>query len=465
MVIVGIYKIPPLWNRLEKKKFIPSKSIDFVNIDNMIEFKEHSKRITNVKNNVYFEMFNNIANMLNVIQRHFIFIDETIEKNQTCVINSTNIWLIKSHDDLCYFMNADMYFFRGNYLSYYDNFTNNIQIPRIFFYAGTSIAYSYFDKKARKPIKVYSTFNLHDSIEKKIKNMTGHPFYKKIEVSFVHENPDYKNIYKDAKFIQIFNKPASNSFKYLNLEREYDFIFIGDAIQTTKNHRLMFDFINYCENNNINIKILYISDKKILKVKCSNYLDENELNFVTLKYDNYLTPENLNIYMNKSRIHLILAGRDAFPRTISETMYAGCYNVALDTLSDGKNMITGLTGEVVSESSPLMLMNSRSLCYLSCDNLWRKILLINNKKFDHEKISLESHRKFNYQCLESIKQPIENEIISVESSNDKEISLENEIISVESSNDKEISLENEIISVESSNDKEISLENEIIIKD
>ena len=444
MVIVGIYKIPPLWNRIEKRNFIPNKSIDFTNIDNMVEFKEHSKRITNVKNNVYFEMFNNIANKLNMIQRHFIFIDETIEKNKTCVINSTNIWLLKSHDDLCYFMNADMYFFRGNYLDYYDNFTNSKQVPRIFFYSGTSIAYSYYDGSTKKYIQINSTFK-PDMVKKKIKNMTGHPFYKKIEVSFVHENPDYKNIYKDVKLIQIFNKPASTSFKYLNLEREYDIIFVGDAVQKTKNHRLMFDFINYCENNHINISILYISDKKILKETYPEYLDESNLSCVTLKYDNYLTPENLNIYMNQSKIHLILAGRDAFPRTISETMYAGCYNVALDTLSDGKNMIRGLTGEIISDSSPVLLTSGRSLCYVSCEKLWKNILSLCNKKFDHEQISLESQRIFNYQCLESIKEPIENEMILVEATNDKENSLENEMILVEATNDKENSLENEMI--------------------
>jgi hypothetical protein len=151
----------------------------------------------------------------------------------------------------------------------------------------------------------------------------------------------------------------------------------------------MFHFIEYCETNELSIRIIYISDKELLKKNVENFIDPTELNFVNLQFDNYLTPEQLNIYMNKSKINLIFSGRDAFPRTISETMSAGCYNVALDTLSDGKNVISGLCGEIINISDGCInIRKSKSLSYVNNSKLWNYITNINYSNIDHKSISI-----------------------------------------------------------------------------
>ena len=78
---VGIYKIPAIWDRLPKEKFLKKDKIDFVLSNNVKEINEHKYRITNTKNNIYFELFKNSIKNVKCDIYHYIFIDESIEEN------------------------------------------------------------------------------------------------------------------------------------------------------------------------------------------------------------------------------------------------------------------------------------------------------------------------------------------------------------------------------------------------
>lgn len=394
--IVGIYKIPALWDTIDSEKFVTVNNINYDNNNTFTEFKEHNNRITNIQNNVYFELFKKIAQKTNSKEKHYVFIDENQQNNKKCLVDTINIWILKSHYDLCYFREADIFFLRGNYLNYYNNYINNKKI--VYFYPATSIVYDYYIDN--KLISRNTPFIMNNKIKMLNKNKLNHSFYKKIDIVFIHENSEYLNIFNNVNKKILFNKPASLTYKFLNLKRKYDFIFIGDAVQSTKNHHLIFHFINYCETCNISLKILYISDQLILKEKYKNFISKKELKNIDLTYDNYLTPEKLNIYMNESKINLIFSGRDAFPRTITETLYAGCYNIALDTLSDGKNIFIKPYGEIIGDKNlPLELLKSKSLSYINNKNLWNKILDVSKQKFDHKNIAIEAKKNFSYDLL------------------------------------------------------------------
>jgi len=385
MKIVGIYKVPALWDRKEQKEFAINTMDNYLFMDNIQDFNEHSHRITNIRDNVYFEMFKkmNIHNS----EAHYIFIDENAETSYNTITDNINIWILRSHEDLCSFMDADLYFLRGNYLNYYNYFTSSAKSCKIIFYPATSLTFSY--KSNGKLIKPFENFIYNSTIDKDCINKLNHPFYERIDIALIHEDENYMKIFEQSKKKIIFNKPPCSSFKFLDIPRTYDYIFIGDATQSTKNHHLMFHFIKYCEKNELSIIIIYISDKELLKKNVENFIDPTELNFVNLQFDNYLTPEQLNIYMNKSKINLIFSGRDAFPRTISETMSAGCYNVALDTLSDGKNVISGLCGEIINISDGCInIRKSKSLSYVNNYKLWHYITNINYSNIDHKAISI-----------------------------------------------------------------------------
>ena len=372
---IGIYKIPAIWDRLPKEKFLKKDKIDFVLSNNVKEINEHKYRITNTKNNIYFELFKNSIKNVKCDIYHYIFIDESIKKNIKTKIDDINVWILKNHEDLCYFMNKDAYFLRGNYLNYYNNFIKNDCY--ILFYPATSICFNYKWKKTGKIVKRGEKFKLKDIFKYSTKNFPeNHNFYKKISIVYVHEDKEYNRIYKETKQTELLYKPACSIFKKIETSKIYDFIFIADATQSTKNHDLMFSFINYCELKKMKIKFLYISDLNILKKKYKNFIDDNELVYVNLKYDNYLTPNEMCKYMNKSKNNLIFSGRDAYPRTISETLECGCFNIILDTLSDGKYAINEKNGIILGNKNwELILKEKNSLSYVSNDEIWGNILL------------------------------------------------------------------------------------------
>lgn len=396
MKIVGIYKIPPKWESIENKMFKYNSKIIYDNIENIANYKEHANRITNIKNNLYFELFFEIFKTYKNAVGHYIFVDETLNKAVKSVIKGISVWILKSHEEMCNFIDSDIFFFRGNYTKYYENIkVNNSKRCKIIFYPATSFVYNY-EKKNQNDSFRYPNINCLLK-----KNSYISSFYKNIDIALIHENPDYLKVFKFSKNI-LFNKPASNIFKYLDLVRENDIIFIADAIQTTKNHQLMFNFMSYCEKNKKEIKILYVSNKNTLKKTYTNFFEENQCSFVKLNYITNISPEELNILMNKSKINLILSGRDAFPRTITESLYAGCYNVALNTLSDGKNMYTSIFGKIInSNDNKLVLLKSRSLSYIGDNNIWDKIIELIKHNYNHKEISEEAIKNFNIKNIVS----------------------------------------------------------------
>ena len=58
-----------------------------------------------------------------------------------------NIWILHSLPELLYFKKANIYFLRGNYLNFYNNFVTDNSI--IHFYPATSLSFSYFYKNTK----------------------------------------------------------------------------------------------------------------------------------------------------------------------------------------------------------------------------------------------------------------------------------------------------------------------------
>ena len=392
---IGIYKIPALWDRTEKEVF--NKKIENFNYqkkDILDNFNEHASRMTSIKDNVYLKIFIKITKKFNINECHYIFIDETLEVSLKFHFENTNIWILKNIDDLLYFRFGNLYFLRGNYLNFY-----NLLVPenaKIIFYPATSLVYSYTtneNKKLKRKRTVKKSLMNRNYVVKE------HEFYKRINIALVHEDETYREIFKFSNLINFF-KFSSDKFNYLNLSRIYDFIFVADATQYTKNHNLMLDFINYCEINKFKYKFVYVTIASILKEKMKNFIDPSKLEYVELEYLENLKPDELNILFNKAKINLIFSGRDACPRTISESLASGCYNIALDTLSDGKQYHSNLLGEIISNEEGIMIMGqSKSIGYVGDENIWKKIINISKLSFDHKQISILSKEKFNIDVL------------------------------------------------------------------
>ena len=93
---------------------------------------------------------------------------------------------------------------------------------------------------------------------------------------------------------------------------------------------------------------------------------------------------------------MLFSGRDACPRVISESLACGCYNIALNTLSDGKLYYDNLFGELIRNTNiELIYKTNKSISYSNNPILWKHIINISKKIFNHEDISKKSIKKFN----------------------------------------------------------------------
>ena len=372
---VGVYKIPAEWDNFK----INGDFKDIVYLDKKINnINEHSNRQVNI-NNIYFDIFNSINRKKKFKNTHFIYIDIYNKVNYHFLKNNINIWVVNDISFFNLFKNAKYYFLRGNYHNFYSQILNKDAFS--IFYPATSFKFSYnFSKKVQKKL-----------IKKKLEVKKKIPDYSLV---LVHEDDFYRKVYKNSKLL-LFNKFSGDNFYFKNLERVIDIIYVADATQPTKNHNLMFDFIRYCEEKEFSLKIAYISNKDILKEKYDNFIDNTNLKVIKLEYYNNINFSQLNDLYNMSKINLILSGRDCCPRVISESLNCGCYNICLDTLSDGKFYYTDILGNIISLPN-LNVVNIRgSLCYEKNMKIFFKIIYLTYYiDFDHEMISIKFKKMF-----------------------------------------------------------------------
>jgi len=378
---VGIYKVNPLWDTTDKLKIDHDFNYSWLN-ETKDDFEEHKGRRTNILKNIYLHMYSNIVEKMGFKHNHFIFVDETIKECVRFTWKNINIWILNTAEQVLSFNKAKFYFVRGHYPNFYNKLINDNAYAIL--YPATSLKYQYNLINNQKMIKRDLEINY------RFRQPT---LYKKFNMVLVHEDKTYEQQYIHNKKILLEKFALESSFYYLDVkERKYDIIMVAQALQKTKNHQVMFNFIRYCSDNKISIKIAYVSNKDILQKTYPNfYEDENIVDF----YDN-LDPVELNKLYNNSRVNLILSNRDCVPRVIPESLNSGCYNIATDLLSDGKFYYDGIFGEIISlDFAEVELLESSNISYVSNPFLFKIILKKINKKFDHKRISEEFMNKYN----------------------------------------------------------------------
>jgi glycosyltransferase involved in cell wall biosynthesis len=188
-----------------------------------------------------------------------------------------------------------------------------------------------------------------------------------------------------------FFKYSTDYFVCYNLIRTFDYCFVATENQITKNHNLFINFIEYLESKRINKKFIFIGD--ISKIKQTLF---NELKYVHFEYIPRCDKNKLIEIYNLSKVNIIFSGRDSYPRVIAESLSCGCFNIALDTLSDGKDIYDGYFGKLIGDPNiNKVLINKSSLCYKNNDTLWDKILSSVPDIIDHNEISIKFKEKYN----------------------------------------------------------------------
>lgn len=400
---VGIYRIP---NVMDSQFSLMDMPLDY-----KFYYEEETQKIEKIeeiqKSDIYYLCTLKLAEEKNSNEIHYIKdVDTTLSCNIFYNINKYNpihskrvyIWYLKSLYDVLYFKNAGIYFLRGTYHNTYRQLLAN-KLGKSVLYPATSVPY---DKTS---IALNPLLNVKKDVNKNIKPVLGYD----IVLTNVDDN-EYNIMYPNSMLLP-FYKFASDSYYLTNSKTRYiDFIFVANSTQHTKNHHLFHSFINYLTKKIKNkelrkITVMFVGNIETVRSNYSiedfgNY--EKEIEFINK--DN-ISSDELREFYNNAKINLLFSGRDAVPRVMFESSACGCFNIALDTLSDGKYFFrNSLLGKLIGDPTvDIEKRQSSSISYIPHDKLWKKIYEYYEKEYNHEKIANEFSKEYSLEkCISTI---------------------------------------------------------------
>jgi glycosyltransferase involved in cell wall biosynthesis len=390
---VAVYKIPPELNTLvNSSTFLKPIYFNYIKATNT-EFVEEI-----INYDIYFGLFVEISKKENCSNINYILYDSTLLENIYVNVNQIYpifpkgviIWKLKDIDSFSYFTNADLYFIRGTYYNFFQHLIPNF--AKTIFYPATAMKQLLNDNIGRGP---------HPEVPSLALASRGQCLLtpQKFNIVLHHEDSNYNNIYNADRYV-IFNKFTSDKFVCYGKMREYDFCYIATENQLTKNHDLFLNFLLYLENIKRTSNIIYVGNLE--KIIADNKMPsmKETLHHVNLINKTFCKKNELAEIYNKSKINILFSGRDALPRVVSESAACGCFNIALDTLSDGKSFYDGNFGILIGDDTvKKILKQSSSVSYVSDPKLWEKIIPYMDKAFNHSDISAKFKEKYNIDCI------------------------------------------------------------------
>ena len=389
-----VYGVPSILNEKLKPEFKVNDIFKYKITENLSVFQKifHMDIYLNITYNLTKKISYDKINYI-YIKNSFPYIydidDEDINVCIKTIYNNMdiNIWILKDFNQLFHFNKSKIYILRGLYHNTYNKLcpTNSVKI----LYPATSLVFNFVKKNKNEPLSFDNLF------------LKPRPNRHKFSYDIVlkHEDKVYDIIYKDSTNVMFF-KYANNNFKYLNKSRVYDMIFVSTAKQETKNHDLFISFLDYCELINFKIKVIYITNIKLIEEKLNITLRNRYTNIKLFLSDKLDVNKLIETY-NKCKINISFAGRDACPRVIAESANCGCFNIALDTLTDGKFYYNDIFGKIIgfNDIELDILVKSKSLKYKPHEKLWNEIIKYVKIEHDHDLISKKFKLTYNEEKL------------------------------------------------------------------
>jgi len=362
---VGIYKIPPLWER-DMREYNEFKIVEGM------ETKKRKFIEETIGYDLFYKLFMILSMELGCDEFHYLTCDDklktTIKHDVSKIfpnISNVYIWSIANISDILKFNGAKYYFMRGSYHKFYKHIIDNNKDAISILYRATALLYL----KKMEPVTTPYNIIIHDGEEDQLKDI--HPFSELLQ----------------------FYKFADSNFIFYGLKREYDVCFVATHKQMTKNHHLFVELIKYSERQKLELKYVFVGDST--QLKCFDNFDIKKLKYVKLVIIKSLSRERIVQLYNNSRINVLFSGRDCNPRVITESLACGCFNIALDTLSDGGWMYDGVLGELVGSSNIKKLkMKAHSVAYEPSDIIFEKMTRLITKEYDHKQIAIKAGKIF-----------------------------------------------------------------------
>jgi len=399
---VGIYKIPALMD----EQFLLSAKPENYSFEYVEDFENSQFVLDTIMSDIYFSYTVEIADDNKYSTVHYITtVDTSLEK---CVFYNMNryypvytkrvfLWKVRNIYDVMNFKGAGLYFLRGTYHNTYGLLLQGNNDCTSLCYPATSVP---FDSSN---LRMNPSFNILDSGN--VKPVTKAKY--DIVLTNVDKN-NYDKQYPDTLLLP-FIKFSPDIYYLTNTgKRSIDFIMVANATQSTKNHHLFHAFILYvaerCKHSGQRYKFVYVGELALVR---KNY---NLPSFglypscITFENRNNANGNELRELYNNSKVNLLFSGRDAVPRVIFESSACGCYNICLDTISDGKyffeNPILGVLIGIAN--AELVKRPSKSVSYKDSNELWKMVYEAGIKEFEHIKIALTYANTFSLKICANI---------------------------------------------------------------
>lgn len=340
------------------------------------------------------------------------------------------LWKLNDINSLLGFSNAYMYFYKGygNHEHFYSLLTA-ISPHSIFLrYLATALPYTY-DKGHNIVLddNYVMTYADNHIIKKKMTNFI-HYFnnyyanYDMLYIDSIEKIPNYKKVFPNTKHFVKLNKYSLMKYDETP-KRPYDLLFCASDVHPSKNWNIFFSFLAYCENNKRPLAVLIITP--IISDHDAMFRKYVNMKYVKATLIRDLTSLEMSDAYNTCNSHLVTFGRDANPRVMSESLSCGCYNIVLDILSDGKDVIRSIpsTGKFIhiQQSDIEYEAAYQSVkCVLKPDQM-NEIYALTKMKHNHKEISETFCKKFNVvnsvtelnNCINEIKSKKHNMVLTL----------------------------------------------------
>lgn len=341
----------------EMEELFTQNLMSYINTSKFSVTKHHGtanqQRIENfIKNDIYIYIMTRLMEFKFIDTLHIIFgmthTDKYVYNNEPLFSdgnyykhdNNIHLWKLNDIKSIFSFANAKIYLYKGygNYEHLYSYLA--LISPNSIFLRYLATSFPLIESNNKIIVDDNWIHNEYANNKKcKLLNRTNDYYskhYTNYDIILMDTNSKvlhYKKLFPNTKLFIKFYKYSL--MQNLNNERIYDFIFCASDAHPSKNWDIFYGFLNYCEINNKKLKVL-IATPVVSNKTLDNY--SNFKNVKTIIKRNLIVTEMIEAY-NSCKCILITFGRDATPRAMSEAAKCGCFNVVLDILSDGQDMI------------------------------------------------------------------------------------------------------------------------------
>ena len=381
------------------------------NIDTCYVHKEYATANKNkinkfINSDIYVHMFTKLLEKGIIDNLHIIIgmakNDKYLYNNEPLFTNGNYynfndkiyLWKLNDIKSLFSFTNAKIYFYKG--YGSYEHFYSMLPMisPHSIYlrYLATALPYI-VDKGSNIVIddKWIETYSQNDLCKKKVKNFQNYfnkqfTNYDLVYVDTVEKIPNYKKIFINGKHFMKINKYSLMEYDEL-ATRDIDLVFCASDVHPSKNLEIFYQFLLYCDKNKKEMNVLIISP-----VISQNIMFKyTKFKYIKTTIKRGLTSTEINECFNRCKCLLITFGRDANPRVMSESLSCGCFNIVLDILSDGKDIIKNnhILGKLIKihPKYTSYVPNYKSINCTLTNEQHNEIYSLITKEYDHKLIA------------------------------------------------------------------------------